>query len=224
MVVALVKAFVEALSLPLGEYDIARLAFEIERIDAQLQGGRQDQYAAAFGGFNFIEFHADERVVVNPLRIKNWILSELEASIVLFYTSVSRSSAAIIAEQTKNMSSNVTRSIDALHQLKSDAFAMKEAVLKGDLRTFAAIMNRSWNAKKQTAGSITNDRIERLMDITMRAGAIAGKVSGAGGGGFITFITDPASRVDVVRRLNEEEGTVMTCGFTKRGTEGWRLE
>jgi D-glycero-alpha-D-manno-heptose-7-phosphate kinase len=224
MVVALVKAFVEALSLPLGEYDIARLAFEIERLDAGLEGGRQDQYAAAFGGFNFIEFFEQERVVVNPLRIKNWILSELEASLVLFYTGVSRSSSSIISEQRRHISSNTRRPMDALHRLKDDAFAMKEAVLKGDLRRFADILNRSWTAKKETAGGVSNESIERLFDVATQTGAIAGKVSGAGGGGFITFFVDPVSRINVVRRLSEEAGQVLTCSFTKRGTEGWRIE
>lgn len=224
MVVAMVKAFVEALALPLGEYDIARLAFEIERIHASLQGGRQDQYAATFGGFNFMEFYGDERVIVNPLRIKHWILSELEASIVLFYTGVSRSSAAIIAEQAQNISVHSSKSVEAMHQLKSDAYAMKEAVLKGDFRGFAAVLNKSWLAKKQTAASISNNRIESLMETAMAAGAIAGKVSGAGGGGFITFVLDPKDRMEVIRRLSREEGQVMTCSFTKAGTQGWRID
>ena len=224
MVVAMVKAFVEALALPLGEYDIARLAFEIERVEARLQGGRQDQYAATFGGFNFMEFYADERVIVNPLRIKHWVLSELEASIVLFYTGVSRSSAAIIAEQARNITDHASKSVEAMHQLKADSYSMKEAVLKGDFRGFANVLNKSWLAKKQTAGSISNSQIERLMETAMEAGAIAGKVSGAGGGGFITFVIDPIARVNVIRRLDQEEGQVMTCSFTKAGTQGWRID
>jgi len=224
MVVAMVKAFVELLALPLGEYDIAHLAFEIERLDAGLSGGRQDQYAATFGGFNFIEFSDNNRVVVNPLRVKNWILSELEASIILFHTGVSRSSAAIIAEQTQNLVSNADKPMQAMHQLKADAYMMKEAMLKGDFRTLAAVLNRSWEAKKETASAISNDRINRLFEAAMAAGAVAGKVSGAGGGGYITFMADPLARIDVMRRLAQEEGEVITCSFTKRGSEGWRID
>jgi D-glycero-alpha-D-manno-heptose-7-phosphate kinase len=223
LVVAMVKAFVEALSLPLGDYDIAHLAYVIERNDARLQGGRQDQYAATFGGFNFMEFYDGDRVIVNPLRIKNWVLSELEASVVLFHTGVSRSSAAIIAEQTRNVSSSARQSLDAMHQLKADAYEMKEAVLKGDFRKFATVLNRSWEAKKKTAHSVSNDRINQLFDVARDAGALAGKVSGAGGGGFITFLVEPRARLNVIRRLEGEEGQVMTCSFTKRGTEGWRI-
>lgn len=224
LVVAMVKSFVEALALPLGEYDIAKLAFKIEREDAGLQGGRQDQYAATFGGFNFMEFYEDERIIVNPLRVKNWILSELEASLVLFHTGVSRSSAAIIAEQAHNIAAHTPRSLDAMHQLKADAFTMKEAILKGDFQKFAEVLNKSWVAKKQTADSISNNRIDRLFELALEAGAVAGKVSGAGGGGFIMFVIDPAERMRVVRRLEREEGQVTAFSFTKRGTEGWRID
>ncbi len=223
MVVSMLKAFAELLSLPLGDYDIARLAFEIERIDFGLHGGRQDQYAATFGGVNYMEFYADERVIVNPLRIKNWILAELESSLVLFFTGRSRSSAAIIREQTANVEQKDSKSLDAMHELKSDALHMKESVLKGDLVRFGEFMKKSWDAKKRTANSISNDHIESAYMAAMAAGAHAGKVSGAGGGGFMTFLADPSRRMDVIRALKKEEGEVMGCHFTKRGTEGWRI-
>jgi len=225
LVVAMLKAFTEWLHLPLGDYDMARLAFEIERRDVGLGGGRQDQYAATFGGFNFMEFYADERVIVNPLRIKNWIISELETSVVLFYTGASRESARIIDEQTRNVERGRTTPIDAMLVLKEDAIRMKEAVLKGDFEQLVSSMNRSWQGKKLTAETISNPKIERIFELAMDAGARAGKVSGAGGGGFIMFLVDPARRVDVIRALNAlPEGQVMACHFTKRGTEGWRLD
>jgi D-glycero-alpha-D-manno-heptose-7-phosphate kinase len=223
MVVSLLKAFVEWRDLPLGEYEIAHLAFEIERVDAALKGGRQDQYAATFGGVNFMEFFPDDRVIVNPLRVKNWILSELEASLVLFNTGASRSSAKIIEEQTANITAKAKQSLDAMHELKADAFGMKESLLKGDIGGFAAIMRKSWEAKKRLAKSITNDHIDDVYEAAMAAGALAGKVSGAGGGGFITFLVDPARRVDVLRALEQQDGRVMTCHFTKHGTEGWKI-
>ncbi len=224
LVVAMIKAFVEWLRLPLGEYDVARLAFEIERQDVGLSGGRQDQYAATFGGFNFMEFYADERVIVNPLRIKNWILSELESSIVLYSTGVSRLSAAIIDEQTRNMREPGSASIDALKRLKEDAIAMKEAVLKGDFSALAERMRDSWEAKKLTAHGITTPEIDALFLRAMEAGALAGKVSGAGGGGFVIFFVDPGRRINLIRALSGLSGEVRPCHFTKRGTEGWRLD
>jgi D-glycero-alpha-D-manno-heptose-7-phosphate kinase len=223
MVVAMLKAFTEALQLPLGDYDMALLAYKIEREDAQLQGGRQDQYAATFGGFNFMEFAADNRVIVNPLRIKNWVLSELESSLVLFFTGQSRSSADIIAEQTKNISHNKqddSKPMEAMHQLRADAYEMKNAVLRGDIKNFATILNKSWAAKKSTAANISNAKIDSLIDMAFATG----KVSGAGGGGFLTFIVDPVHRLGLIRKLSEQEGQVLPCSFTKRGTEGWRID
>ncbi len=223
MVVSLVKAFVEWLNLPLGEYEIAHLAFEIERLDAGLGGGRQDQYAATFGGVNFMEFQANDRVIVNPLRIKNWIISELETSLVLFNTGVSRSSADIIKEQTDNLTSGSGTTLEAMHEIKQDAFQMKDSLLRGDFDGFAANMRKSWEAKKRLAGNITNRQIDQVHGSAMEAGARAGKVSGAGGGGFITFLVMPTRRMEVIRALSEQDGRVMTCHFTRHGTEGWKI-
>lgn len=223
MVVSLVKAFVEWLNLPLGEYEIAHLAFEIERVDAGLGGGRQDQYAATFGGVNFMEFLASDRVIVNPLRVKNWIISEMETSLVLFNTGVSRSSATIIEEQTSNLTSHSGTTLQAMHAIKADAFQMKESLLRGDFDRLARCMRESWESKKRLAGSVSNARIDQIVESAMSAGARAGKVSGAGGGGFITFLVSPARRMDVIRALRQQDGTVMTCHFTLHGTEGWLI-
>lgn len=223
MVVSLVKGFVEWLNLPLGEYEIAHLAFEIERIDAGLAGGRQDQYAATFGGVNFMEFLAEDRVIVNPLRVKNWIISEMETSLVLFNTGVSRSSASIIKEQTDNLRSHSGSTLDAMHAIKQDAYRMKECLLRGDFDGLAASMRKSWEDKKRLAGSISNPQIEQVLDAAQAAGARAGKVSGAGGGGFITFRVAPDRRVDVLRALAKQDGRAMTCHFTRHGSEGWKI-
>src|SRR5678815_4962184 len=129
LVVAIIGAFAEMLRLPLGEYDIAHYAYEIERKDLQLAGGRQDQYAATFGGVNFMEFYANDKVIVNPLRIKPEYLHELENNLVLYFTSTSRESASIIKEQQKNVLQKHEKSIEAMHQLKEQAHMMKEALL-----------------------------------------------------------------------------------------------
>ena len=221
MVVALVHAFCELLSLPLGEYEIAHLAYEIERVDLGMAGGKQDQYAAAFGGLNFMEFYGD-RIIVNPLRIKSSIKAEMESSLVLFYTGVSRESAKIIEAQSAGVAGNVSKSIDALHRVKEEATAMKEAVLKGDIEALAASMRAGWEFKKQTAATITNPLIDEIYNAAIEAGALAGKVSGAGGGGFMMFFVDPALRPNVMRTLAEFKGQVFTCNFTESGTQSWR--
>jgi D-glycero-alpha-D-manno-heptose-7-phosphate kinase len=222
MVVAIVRAFSEYLSLPLGDYDVAHLAYEIERVDLGMAGGKQDQYAAAFGGLNFIEFYKD-RVIVNPLRLKPHHRAELEASLVLYFTGVSRQSAAIIDEQVSHMVSGSKQSMDGLHALKTDAIVMKEAILRGDLESLAGAMRRSWDAKKQTAASVSNQKIDEVFDAALANGALAGKVSGAGGGGFMMFIAEPTQRAGLMRCLARFPGQVMTCGFVNYGAHAWRV-
>ena len=222
LVVAMIKAFVEWLNLPLGEYEIARLAYEIERVDVGLSGGRQDQYAATFGGFNFMEFHPGERVVVNPLRIKNWIISELEASLLLYFGGVSRDSAKIIDEQAANVKRNDAAAVEAMHALKAEAVAMKESLLKGDFAQLVESLRAGWDAKKRMARSISNAQIEESYEIARDAGMLAGKISGAGGGGFMMMLVDPVRRMDVMRAL-APRGQVSTCHFTKYGTQGWKI-
>lgn len=223
MVVSIVKAFAEWLNLPLGEYEIARLAYEIERFDLELSGGKQDQYAAAFGGFNFMEFKKDEQVIVNPLRIKRWIIDELEASMILYYTGASRSSAMIIDEQRKNTSSGNQVAIDAMHRIKQSSVDMKEAILKGDIARFGRILGSAWEDKKKMATAISNSQIDDVFEIALKAGALTGKVSGAGGGGFIMFVVDPVQRIKVVKALNCLEGKVVDFQFSDGGCHGWKI-
>jgi len=185
LVVAIIKAFVEWLYLPLGEYDIARLAYEIEREEIGIIGGAQDQYAATFGGFNFMEFYKNKRVIVNPLRIKNWIKDELESSMVLYYTNITRH-AGVIEKEKKNLLGKDT-SLKAMHEVKMDAVRMKEALLKGEMNDFAKILGKSWEEKKKVSSSVTNPEINEIYDFAITNGAYSGKVSGAGGGGFCFF-------------------------------------
>ena len=223
MVVSILKAFVEWYALPLGDYEIARLAYEIERKDLNLSGGKQDQYAAAFGGFNYMEFLPQDVVIVNPLKVKRWILDELEASMVLYFTGRSRSSAQIIDEQKKNTEKGNSRSVDAMHRIKQGAVDMKLAVLKGDMDAFCKALGRNWEDKKQMANAITNPIIEKAFDVAMAAGAKAGKVSGAGGGGFIMFFVEPTRKKEVADALKQLDGFTVPFNFTDGGAHGWKI-
>jgi D-glycero-alpha-D-manno-heptose-7-phosphate kinase len=223
LVVVMIRAFAELLNLPLDDYKIASLAFKIERNDCGLQGGRQDQYSATFGGFNFMEFYADERAVINPLRVKNWIICELEASLLLFYTGVSRESAKIIADQSNNVRSGATDAMDAMHGIKREALVMKECLLKGDFSGIVESMRQGWESKKRSAKTVSNPHIEEIYDAAIAAGALAGKVSGAGGGGFMMFFVPPDKRMDVIRALESYDGQISNCHFTKHGTQAWRI-
>lgn len=223
LVVAMVRAFVELLNIGLDDYSIAKLAYKIERIDCGLQGGRQDQYSAAFGGFNFMEFYADERVIINPLRIKNWILCELEASLVLYFTGVSRESARIIADQSANIQSGHVGALDAMHGIKREALAMKECLLRGDFHGLIESLRLGWENKKLSAKAVSNSQIDSIYDAAIQAGALAGKVSGAGGGGFMWFFVPAEKRMELIRKLNEFGGQVSNCHFTKNSSQAWKI-
>jgi D-glycero-alpha-D-manno-heptose-7-phosphate kinase len=219
LVVALVEALRHRFDLPLGPYDIAHLAFEIERLELRLAGGKQDHYAAAFGGTNFIEFLANDRVIVNPLRVSPSILNELELSLVICFTGVSRASEVIIAEQQRGLVDG--QAVADMHQLKADALDMKDALLRGDIRRIAATLNRSWEAKKRTAAGISTAGIEAMFETALAAGAMGGKVSGAGGGGFLMFVVPPARRVGVIQALRGAGGTAGGIHLTADGAESW---
>ncbi|WP_348674529.1 dehydrogenase [uncultured Abyssibacter sp.] len=223
LVVALVDAFRELLSAPLGEYDVARLAFDIERVDLKLAGGRQDQYAAAFGGLNFIEFLAEERVIVNPLRMRRAIHNELESSLVTCFSGRSRESAQIISMQTSELGKGAARTIDAMHKLKADAIEMKRLLFGGNIEGMAALLNESWIAKKATASGVSNARIDELYALAMDNGALGGKVSGAGGGGFMFFVVPPEQRYRLVSALESVDAVATPVKLIDLGVETWQV-
>lgn len=221
LVVAITGAFVEMLKLPMGDYDIAHYAYDIERNDLKLAGGKQDQYAAMFGGVNFMEFYQDDKVVVNPLRIRPEYLHELENNLLLYFTGSSRESAAIINEQVKNVTNQQQTSIEAMHQLKEQARVMKEALLKGELYKFGEILDFGFQQKRKMAANISNSHIEAVYNAAKAAGATGGKISGAGGGGFMIFYCPGNTRYAVIDALGEFGGEVKKYSFIKYGLTSW---
>jgi D-glycero-alpha-D-manno-heptose-7-phosphate kinase len=223
LVVAILGAFAERYKLPLSDYDIAQYAYAIERNDLQLAGGKQDQYAATFGGVNFMEFYEGDKVIVNPLRIKPQYLHELENNLVLYFTATSRESATIIKEQVKNVSNNNEKSIEAMHQLKEQAKMMKEALLRGKLNDIGEILDYGFQQKRLMAANISNASIEAIYDAAKNAGATGGKISGAGGGGFMIFYCPNNTRYAVINALNSFGGDVKKYQFTKYGLTTWTV-
>jgi D-glycero-alpha-D-manno-heptose-7-phosphate kinase len=221
LVVAIIAAFAEWLKLPLGNYDLARMAYEIERIDLNKNGGRQDQYAATFGGFNFIEFRPNDTVIVNPLDLDKNFTNDLAYSLVLFYMKTSRASANIIATQQENVRKGKTEAIEATHQLKQSTWAVKEALLQADLNKLGQIMDESWQNKKKLSAHITNSKINAIYDAAKAAGAVGGKISGAGGGGFMMFCCPEHTKTKVVQALLQLGGQVFPYSFVNQGVEKW---
>lgn len=224
LAVAILGAYTEWLSLPLGEYDLAYLAYLIERIDLKQAGGKQDQYAAAFGGFNFMEFSSEDKVIVNPLRVRNEIINELSNNLLLYYTNSSRNSGDIIAEQQRNVSQKKETSIEAMHKLKEQAYELKEVILTNQLDEIGKILHKGWEHKRQMAKGISTPLFEEIYNTAIAAGATGGKISGAGGGGYIFFYCPNNTRFDVIKALDHLGGYAQPYSFTKKGLETWKYK
>ncbi len=216
LAVAILGAFVEWLKLPLGEYDIAHLAYEIERFDLGMAGGKQDQYSATFGGINFMEFYKD-KVIVNPLRIRESYMDELSHNLLLYYTDTSRLSSQIIQKQQQNVLNEDQPAIEAMHQLKKQAIMMKEALLRGNLDEIGKILDFGWKYKKQMAAGITNANLDQLYETALKNGASGGKISGAGGGGYMFFYCPGNTRYKVTESLKQYGGYAERYEFTQGG-------
>ncbi len=223
LVVAIIGAFAEWLHLPLGEYDVAHMAYIIERDELAMAGGKQDQYAGTFGGVNFMEFYDNNRVIVNPLRIKQKFLFELGNNMLLYFTATSRLSSDIIEAQSKNVKDKDKGSIEAMHRLKEQAFMMKEALLKGDIHNIGKILDHGFRFKKQTAKGISNTQMDEIYDAAIAAGATGGKISGAGGGGFMMFYCPGNSRFAVQQALAKFGGEFRHYQFVEHGLSTWSI-
>lgn len=223
VVVAVITALSEYCRLALGEYEIAHLAYEVERLDLGLSGGKQDQYAATFGGFNLMEFYAGDRVIINPLRLRSAAICELEASLVLYFSGRSRASASIIDEQVSNVLKGQSKSIEAMHQMKLQASQMKEALLLGNFVAFGEVLRSGWQSKRAMATNISNDEIDRVLEAAITAGAHGGKISGAGGGGFMMISVPPERKPNVIEALSAFPGKVVNFVFTNDGARAWKV-
>jgi D-glycero-alpha-D-manno-heptose-7-phosphate kinase len=223
LVVAIAGAFAEWLNLPMGEYDLAHLAYEIERNDLGMAGGKQDQYAATFGGVNFMEFFKEDKVIVNPLRIREKYLDELAHNLILYHTETSRLSSRIIEQQTKNVMAKNVKSLEAMHKLKEQAVMMKEAILMGELDKIGEILDFGWQFKKNLAEGVSNAFIDEIYETAMQNGATGGKISGAGGGGFMFFYCPGNNRSKVIEALKKFGGQTKRYEFTSKGLSTWTI-
>lgn len=219
VMVAILKALAKWQGRELEGYELADLAFQVERIDLGISGGYQDQYAASFGGFNFIEFHGRRRVVVNPLRIKKEIINELQYNLLLCYTGGIHVSAKIIDDQVKNYRKK--SGFEAMCEVKQLAYDMKDALLLGNLNSFGELLNDGWEAKKRMSDRITNPQIDFLYEEAKAAGALGGKLLGAGGGGFLLLYCPYNLRHKVAARLQAAGGQLTDWVFELRGAQSW---
>jgi D-glycero-alpha-D-manno-heptose-7-phosphate kinase len=222
MTVALVGAIGHWLRLPLSDYDIAELAYRIERQEAGIKGGKQDQYAASFGGFNFIEF-LGEKTVVNPLRIKQQVLNELEYRLMLCYTGKTRLSAGIIADQVESYTQKKEDVVRALDETKELAIATKNALLLGQIDDFGSLLHQGWLSKKKFTPRMTDTHIDKLYEVAKQNGAIGGKLLGAGGGGYLLLLCEFDKRHILAQKLEEHGGKVVNFAFEFSGLQTWEV-
>jgi D-glycero-alpha-D-manno-heptose-7-phosphate kinase len=220
--VALIGALAEHLRVPFDGYQLSELAYQIERVDVGIKGGRQDQYATAFGGFNFIEFEKGG-AVVNPLRLRPETLYELEYSLVFAYVGGQHFSSHIIQRQVDNFTSGRTDAVTAMDELKAIAFEMKRELLLGRLTEFGELLHAGWLAKKRMAEGITTGRIDEVYEAARAAGALGGKVSGAGGGGFMFFLADPTRRFAVQEALRQTGAELVSFSVVQEGMRSWSV-
>jgi D-glycero-alpha-D-manno-heptose-7-phosphate kinase len=223
MMVALIGVLAEFRGIPATDYELAELAHSIEREELGIRGGRQDQYAATFGGFNYIELHGDH-VVVNPLRVPPDTVLELEHNLLLCYTGTTRQSDHIIEDQMGRFTSGDTGAIEGLHRQKELALEMKNALLQRRLDDFAGLLHSAWEAKKRMSDRISNPRIEELYTAARSAGAIGGKVTGAGGGGYLLLYCDPDRKHEVAARMRELDAVADEFAFEEMGLRTWRVD
>ncbi len=220
--VALIGAIADYQRLPLDSYQIAELAYRIERMEVGIKGGKQDQYAAAFGGFSFIEFH-NGLTVVNSLRLRPETICELEYSLIFAYVGGQHFSSHIIERQVQNYMGGREEAVQAMDRIKELAYEMKRALLLGRLRTFGELLDAAWENKKKMADGISNSRIDEIYYEARRAGALGGKISGAGGGGFMFFFCDPRRRFAVQNRLLQLNAQLVNFSFVQEGVRTWTV-
>lgn len=229
MVVAILECYNRWLGLGLNDYQKAKLAYEIEREDLQLAGGKQDHYTAVFGGFNLMEFKTDGSVIVNSLRLDKSRVNELECSILLYYCGTSRKSADIqkklanniIKDQVTNTSDKTLITINAMKNLKQFAYDMKDYVLVGDFEGFSNCLKEGWENKKKTSSIVSNNELEEIINYALENGAESVKVSGAGGGGFLILYCKPINRQKLIYAMEKLSGKIYTAKFSKTGVESW---
>jgi D-glycero-alpha-D-manno-heptose-7-phosphate kinase len=222
VVVALISLFADYFQRPMTPYEIAELAYEVERVDLGLKGGMQDQYCATFGGFNFTEYTADN-VIVTPLRLPAETLYELHYDLILCYTGQTRRSAGIIDDQMGHIERNDTDALEATHALKDLCVQMKNALLRGRLMEFGELLHASWEQKRRIATNITNPKIDSLYEEARAHGAVGGKLLGAGGGGYLLLFAPFTQKHIIHERLEAAGGQPIDFNFDHHGAVTWRV-
>ena len=217
--VNILKTLSSYLQRPISKYDLAERSFHIARHLLGKPVGKQDEYAAAFGGLNFISFHPDGSTLVEPIDLNPAVLTELQRNLMLFFTGSAHHSWTILQEQESSARNETGNTLDALHEVKALGIRMRSALQDGNLRAIGGLLHEGWQAKRRISTKISTPQIDELYSLARKHGALGGKITGAGGGGFLLLYCEPDFQSDVreaMRRFNVQE---MTFGFDMQGAQ-----
>jgi D-glycero-alpha-D-manno-heptose-7-phosphate kinase len=217
--VNILKTLTTYLNQPLSKYALAERAFHVARNVLGRHIGKQDEYAAAFGGLNIITFQPNGTVAVAPVNADSGFLQELQNNLLLFFVGSAHNSWTILEEQEKSTRSHKGQTLDALHEVRSLVDRMKLAIEHSDSNAIGLLMDEAWIAKKRISNKISSERIDHLYDIAKQNGALGGKITGAGGGGFLLLCCDPAHQDSVRTALAAEGVKEMAFGFDFQGAQ-----
>lgn len=217
--VNVLKTISAYLKLPMSKYELAERAFRIARVALRKHVGKQDEYAAAFGGLNYIEFAPNGDVTVQPVGLSPNAMREFQSSLLLFFTGAAHHSWTILKEQEDSTQRDVPSAIMSLHEIRRLADKMRVALLSSQFERVGALLHEGWEAKKQVSNKISTRRIDELYDAARRNGALGGKITGAGGGGFLLLLCPPDRQYAVRGALNEMGAREMSFDFDLNGAQ-----
>jgi D-glycero-alpha-D-manno-heptose-7-phosphate kinase len=217
--VNILKTLSTYLQQPISKYDLAERSFHIARHLLGKHVGKQDEYAAAFGGLNFISFHSDGSTLVEPVDVNPAVLAELQNNLMLFFTGSAHHSWSILKEQELSTRNQTGSAVDALHDVKALGLRMRSALQQGDIRELGILMHEGWQAKRRISTKISTPRIDELYTLAREAGALGGKITGAGGGGFLLLYCEPQLQPAVREAMRQQDIQEMTFGFDMQGAQ-----
>lgn len=220
LIVASIGAFDKYFNLNLCREEIAELAIDIERVYLKQPGGKQDQYAATFGGFNFFEF-TDIKVVIEKLDLSDNLIIDLSDSLLLYDTEVLRKSGEIMVLQQENIKRKKELTLDSLHFIKEQALTMKSDILANKMQEIGSILHAGWINKRNVSNIISTPQIDGIYNVALSAGALGGKVLGAGGGGYMLFYCPINKKEEVSKAILSFGGHIQPFDFENKGLQVW---